>query len=121
MKYKKAFAKQYFQVQQVNGGALIGIARKYKNPEERNLDKPHSHSVWVSNGKSYSSGLPKEYTSRIENGSIIEVELDMHAGTLSYKVDGIAKGIAVSDKSLKEGEWYPTAHFGMNADSVRIK
>ena len=45
--------------------------------------------------------------------------LDMNNCTLSFKIDGINKGVAVTDFGFRVGEWFPTAHLE-SGESVHI-
>ena len=91
--------KWYFEVKSIADSGLLGIgtasARTSSPPAYPGADA-FGRSLYFMSGGIYVNNAATAYASPIPVGTVVGVRLDMDAGTLSFSIGGVDKGIAFS-------------------------
>ena len=77
----------------------------------------------MNNGEFYANGIVKKYTTKVYMGSVIDMLVDLDAGSIGFKIDGKFKGLAIDGNDrLKDEQSYfkQTVGFRENNDQVEI-
>ncbi len=111
----KSAGKWYWELSSSgNTGSMNGAGKSTAALTSYPGTDANGWGLYWSNGSKYNNGAATAYASAIANGVVVGVKLDMDAGTISFVVGGVDKGIAFSGLT---GTVYPMGGTGVGGSA----